>query len=393
MRVHSDCRHFDGFKPCRFRRPCEGCPEFDPPSHRVLLVNLDAMGDVVRTTALLGPLHRALPGAHVTWLTLPRAVPLLDHVDGVDRVLPLEPWIGPALRTLEFDLVLGVDKSIRGGGLTMAARAGERRGFGVDAHGSVIPLDERASTLYRLGLDDAEKFSINRLPETQLLCEAMGWTWERDPYRIRLSAVEQGSVERWRRARGLGEGDLLVGFNTGSSELFPYKRLTAADTAGLVDAVAGRCPGVQLALLGGPEDTERNGRIADLCQRRRPLLTPTTEGLRRGLQMVAACDLVVSGDSLGMHLAIGLGKPTVAWFGPSCHQEIDLYDDGAWVLADVDCRPCMRSRCDREPLCFTRVPLEPMAGQVARIVDRLGRDEVPQGSVLVGDWPSPPRIE
>lgn len=393
MKVHADCRHFDGFKPCRFRRPCEGCPEYDPPACRVLLINLDAMGDVVRTTALLAPLHRALRGAHVTWITLPRAVPLLDHVEGVDRVIGLDAWVGPALQTLEFDLVLGVDKSLRGGGLAMAARAGERRGFGIDGGGAVVPLNREAEYLYGLGLDDAEKFAVNRKPETQLLCEAMGWGWKRDRYGIRLGADEVAGVVHWRREQGIGEGEIVVGFNTGSSDLFPYKRLTVDDSVRLVDAVAERCPDVRLTLLGGPEDTNRNREIAARCRVRDPIQTPTDSGLRTGMQMVAGCDVVASGDSLGMHLAIGLGKPTVAWFGPSCHQEIDLYGGGAWVLGDVDCRPCMRSSCDNEPKCFARVPLGAMAEQVAAVVGRLEGGEDPPGEILVGDWPTASRIE
>ena len=174
MKVKTDCRHFDGYRPCRHRRDCDGCPHHDVPSRRVLLVNLDALGDVVRTTALLGPLHRAHPGAHVTWITAPRAVPLLDHVEGVDRVLPLEPWVPPLLQTLRFDLALGVDKSLRGGALTMAARAADRRGFGLDRHGAIVPLNDEAREMYELGLDDRAKFVDNRKSEPQLLCEAMG---------------------------------------------------------------------------------------------------------------------------------------------------------------------------------------------------------------------------
>ncbi len=393
MRVHADCRHFDGFKPCRFRRPCEGCPEFDRPAHRVLIVNLDALGDVVRTTALLAPLHRALPGAHVTWLTLPRARPLLEQVEGVDRILSLADWTPALLQVLQFDRVLGVDKSLHGGALTMAARATERRGFGLDAHGSVIPLNPEAGELYGLGLDDDLKFRVNSKPETRLLCEAMGWKWERDPYRLGLSDAEGAIAQRWRAEHGLAPGDALIGFNTGSSELFSYKRMTVEDSAGLVDRVAQRCPDAGLALLGGPEDGERNRRIADLCTARTPAQTPCDKGLRHGLAMVAACDVVTSGDSLGMHMAIGLGKPTVAWFGPSCHPEIDLYGRGAWVLADVDCRPCMRPRCDRPVKCFTRVPLSSMADQVAIQVEAVRRGEDPGPAVLVGDWPDPRRIE
>ena len=49
------------------------------------------------------------------------------------------------------------------------------------------------------------------------------------------------------------------------------------------------------------------------------------------------CDVVISGDSLGMHMAIALSKHVVAWFGPTSPQEIDLYDRGVKLLADRLC--------------------------------------------------------
>jgi heptosyltransferase-2 len=390
VKVYADCRYFDGYKPCRYGRPCTGCPHYDRPANRVLLVNLDALGDVLRTTALLGPLHREISSAHVTWLTLPQAVPLLDHVPGIDRVVPLTPWTATLLQTLRFDLVLGVDKSLAGGSLTLVARARERRGFGLDEHGSIIPLSPSAAALYRLGLDDRDKFVDNRKPETRLLSEAMGWTWRRDPYRVVLSDTERAAVRSWREAHGIRGGDIAVGFNTGSSAAYPDKHLGAAAQARLIDLIAEAHPGAALILLGGPEDTQRNGHIASLTTVRRPLESPTDEGLRRGLQMVAACDLVVTGDSLGMHMAIGLGKPVVAWFGLSCHQEIDLYGRGVWVLADVDCRPCWRRTCAVEPRCTERVPLDRMAEHTGRIIEALADGEAWQGEILVGPWPTWP---
>ncbi len=390
MRVYADCRHFDGYRPCRHRRTCAGCPHYDRPRQRVLLVNLDALGDVLRTTALLGPLHREVPGAHVTWLTLPRAVPLLENVPGIDRVLPLEPWTPATLETLRFDLVLGVDKSLAGGGLTMAANTRERRGFGLDEHGSIVPLTPDAETLYRLGLDDREKFVRNRKPETRLLCEAMGFTWRRDPYRVALTEAERGAVAHWREEHGIRGDDVVVGFNTGSSPEYPHKHLGDAAQASLIDRIAERHTQAIPVLLGGPEDEERNRRIAAMTRVRAPLLTPTDQGIRRGLQSVAACDLVVTGDSLGMHMAIALGKPVVAWFGLSCHQEIDLYGRGVWVLADVDCRPCWRRSCTREPRCTDRVPLDEMAAHAGHIITSLAAGEAWEGEILVGAWPTWP---
>jgi heptosyltransferase-2 len=76
---------------------------------------------------------------------------------------------------------------------------------------------------------------------------------------------------------------------------------------------------------------------------------------------VAACDTVVSGDSLGMHLAIGLRKWTVAWFGPTCEQEIDLYGRGRKILSAASCGPCWKRSCARETMCYDLVSIDQLA--------------------------------
>jgi heptosyltransferase II len=66
-------------------------------------------------------------------------------------------------------------------------------------------------------------------------------------------------------------------------------------------------------------------------------------------------DMVLSGCSLGLHIALGLKKPIVTWFGVSCSQEIDLFDRGIKLQSDVTCSPCWRKSCTNEPKCFNMV--------------------------------------
>ena len=56
-------------------------------------------------------------------------------------------------------------------------------------------------------------------------------------------------------------------------------------------------------------------------------------------------DVVVSSDSLGMHLAIALGKKVVALFGSTCPQEISLYGRGTKLFAGAPCSPCYKQTC------------------------------------------------
>ncbi|NUM75056.1 hypothetical protein HUU40_11905, partial [candidate division KSB1 bacterium] len=74
-----------------------------------------------------------------------------------------------------------------------------------------------------------------------------------------------------------------------------------------------------------------------------------------GIVLENLADIVVSGDSLGMHIAIGLKKYVVAWFGLSCAAEIDLYDRGVKIIRDLPCAPCWKKVCDMPhgPICVT----------------------------------------
>lgn len=339
---HTDCRHFTGYKPCRFQRACDGCPHHDPVQAEILLINLDALGDVLRTTAVLPAVRRAWPGARITWLTRPRAVPLLAHHPLIDRVLPLGPEALAELSARRFEVLLNVDKSRAAGAIAVRTEAADRRGFGIDRRGNIVPLTEDAGYLYATGLDDQLKFRDNQQSEPQMLCEAFGLPYARDRYVLHRppGAPLPGPPRK-------------VGFNTGCSPLYPFKKLPLATQEAAIRLIAAET-GEPVLLLGGPEDTERNAALAEALG---PLAeaTPTDQGLLAGAGHVDRCAVVVSGDSLGMHMAIGLGKHVVAWFGVTCPQEIDLYDRGVKLLAAVSCAPCWRRACENTPRCYDRV--------------------------------------
>jgi ADP-heptose:LPS heptosyltransferase len=336
----TDCRFFTGYRPCRYGGQCVGCDKHRPIELDILLINLDALGDVLRTTALLPAIRRQAPNARITWLTRPRALPLLEGNPDVDRVLSLGVEADILLRSLTFDVVLNADKSMTAGALAMQVNARERRGFGIDPTGAIIPLNSSAQHLYNMGLDDALKFHGNQRTAPDLLAEALGFEHRRDGYVLKLEHSEVGPPRR-------------VGFNTGCGPKWPLKKLSLDVTEASVRQIAA-ITGEPILLLGGPEDRDDHRslaqRLGSLVER-----TPLDRGLRHGAAQVDRCDVVVTGDSLGMHMAIALDKHVVAWFGPTSPQEIDLYDRGVKVLADVQCAPCWKPACPETIPCRERV--------------------------------------
>jgi heptosyltransferase-2 len=298
-----------------------------------------------------------------------------------------------------FDLALCPDKSIPAGALMATVRANEKRGFQVDEGGAIVPINPEAKYLYRLGLDNEEKFFNNTASEQQIVAEAMGFEYRRDRYTIVLTNEERERAREVRNITGVSDDEVLIGWNTGCSPRYSYKRLTIQDQVELMHMTWGFLPRkdqVRFALLGGgSEDEARNRQIGDLLARRQVPTTQTAckQGLRSGISSVAACDMIVSGDSLGMHLGVGLKKPVVAWFGMTCHQEIDLYGRGIKVLSSVPCRPCWQSSCDLETKCFRELPWSSMAGAVAEMAATLAEGGVWKEERLLGDFPPRNRVQ
>jgi ADP-heptose:LPS heptosyltransferase len=361
------CRHFSGYKPCFPGTRCfEQCVDFAPIGKKILLINLDAMGNVLATTSILPALKRKYPESTLTWLTEKNTAPLLQHNPLVDRILVWDPENRMILSQMTFDVAMNVDKSLRSGAFVMGVRAKKKMGFGMNENGQIVPLNREAGENYRLGLDDHEKFRVNQKTVPQLECEEFGLSYARDEYILNLSDAEKAYCSQYARERGLDGQHLVVGFNTGCSELYPNKKMTIEQHVTLIHRLSG-IPGIRLLLLGGPEDTERNAEIVrqvgdDV------LSTPTTEGVRRGLCYINLADVVISGDSFGMHAAIGLKKHVIVWFGVSCSQEIDLFGRGLKLVpTGLECSPCWKKSCPFGLECIDAIDLEKIIGEVHRV--------------------------
>jgi heptosyltransferase-2 len=364
--VIQDCKHFSGYKPCFPGVLCqEECAHPDPFGTRILLVNLDAMGNVLATTSILPAIKRKYPVSTITWLTEKNTAALLRDNPLVDRVMIWDAESILILGQMRFDVLMNVDKSRRSGAIAMMVSARKKLGFGMNKDGQIIPLTREAEGNYRLGLDDHLKFRVNRKTVAELECEEFGLAFKRDEYILPLSAEEVAFCSLYRRRHGLSGSDVIVGFNTGCSELYPNKKMTVDQHVHLINRLFA-LPGVKLVLVGGPEDTARNDEIVrqvgDLVHS-----TPTTEGLRRGICYENICDVIISGDSFGMHVAIALKKYVIVWFGVSCWAEIDLFGRGIKLVPDgLECSPCWKRSCPYHLECLDMIDLDRIVQEVEK---------------------------
>jgi len=368
-----DCRYFLGDRPCRFKRICEGCPEYSPMGKRILIVKLAAIGDVLRTTPLLPGLKRAYPRSHITWVVDKEALPLLKNNPLIDRLLPFDFSALLPLEFEAFDLILGLEKETRGAALVSKIKATEKRGFGLGENGNIFPLNPASEYAFFLGLSDELKFYRNEKPYPELIFEIAEIEYQQDEYLLFIEKEDVAFAGRFVKKARLKKGETIIGLNTGAGDVFANKAWTFEGYVKLIRSLKKR-PQTRLLLLGGPREKERNRKI--LQKVGGAVIDGRCDNtLGRFAALVNLCDLVVTGDTIALHLAIGLKKKVVALFGPTCAQEIELYGRGTKIVSRLSCAPCYRRVCSRVPTCMQAVSAEEVLKNVNSLLDCPQRTE------------------
>src|SRR3989339_2221331 len=114
IKYNLNCKYFIFDRPCKYHKQkdiiCSNCTYCKKIDKRILIIKLDALGDVLRTLSILPSLKKKYPNSYITWITRKNALPLFKNLDLVDRVIDYEdPLSITLLHTTKFDIVINVD--------------------------------------------------------------------------------------------------------------------------------------------------------------------------------------------------------------------------------------------------------------------------------------------
>jgi lipopolysaccharide heptosyltransferase III len=347
--LETDCRHFRWDRPCAPHKAegvtCPDCTHHDPVQTRLLITKLAAVGDVLRTTSFLAAIRKKYPGASITWVTSPAARELVEGNALVDHV-----WMpdDPRLRRFRFDVVLGPDADPQTAAIAGFVAAGTKLGYTAADSGEVIAANDAAEHWFRMGIDDARK---KRNTETyqSLVAKVL----ELDPAGVTEPILEPSDQDHARaravRASLAFDGH-VVGINTGAGSRWERKRWDVDHQQRLVEMLAER--GIGVLLLGGPEEAGTHQRLIPDSPKSPVISAGTDHNYHAFAALVEQCDVLVTGDTLALHVACARRVPIIALFGPTSTAEIELYGRGEKIVPeDLPCLGCYLPTCDVDPHC------------------------------------------
>jgi len=256
------------------------------------------LGDAVMALPLLRALRASRPDAELTLIGRAAFAPLIEKSGVADRFEPLPPR-GPGYfahfwwwRARFPDSYLLFTNSLRGDLEAWLTRCPQR--FGIVRRGKWRPLLTRG---YRLPPDFDEKQNHQFvLWENYLRAFGLAVSPDRTPL--------QSAIQNPKSKTRIG---LIVG-----SENAPEKRWPVAHWRALIAAL----PQAWFVIFGTGGDAPIAAAVAEGLGPRVENLAGRTD-LPAFAGQLAACSLLVTNDTGGMHLANALGVPLIALFGPT----------------------------------------------------------------------------
>ncbi|MCX6150411.1 MAG: glycosyltransferase family 9 protein [Ignavibacteriales bacterium] len=356
MILKTDCKHFPGDRPCIPNKTkgikCNTCREYSPITFKILIIKLDAPGDVLRTTSLLPSLKKKYPDSFISWLTRESSKDLFKNNPLINQLLIFENADTISrLLVEEFDLLIHPDASPVSSPLASLVKTKEKKGFVLNSHGRVVAINKEAEDWFEMGAFDEFK-KKNEKTYQQIIHEIAGLEYKKSKIQLFLGKEEVEFKNEFEKKFELGKHKYLVGLNTGASKRWQYKKWRLDGYIELIQELSNR-KDVGVLLYGGPEEEESN----KILMRKFPFLidTGTRNSFRKFFALLDLADVLVTGDTMALHAATALGKKIVCLFGPTSPAEIEDYGLIQKVLPDLNCLVCYKQTCDFVPSCMDKI--------------------------------------
>lgn len=278
------------------------------PEPLFLAVRLSSLGDIVHTFPAVAALRESFPAANITWVTHPRWEFLVHSSGLASEVWTVETRALSSLRqTIQRLRQVSWGAAIDYQGLWKSAMlpffGGARRRIGFS---SATIREFGVPLLYTDRVNTSKAHIAEQNGDLSVRAGAQRGT---APVTLQIPRQDQAAVCARLRAQGLDRYVVLSPGGGWRSKCWPAERF-AALCRKLRESLNLRC-----VVNAGPDDEDLAATLVAASSDAAPVVYRTSLAELMALLRGAAC--IVSGDTGPLHLAVALGTPAVALFGPT----------------------------------------------------------------------------
>nr|MBC8204653.1 glycosyltransferase family 9 protein [FCB group bacterium] len=347
------------------------------PYKRILLVKFWGIGNIVRLSPTLKAIRARFPEAKITFITLNRNRGIYEDCGLYDEALYLKLDSIRAflwdiikkffiLRAKKFDLVIDLEPLANFAEIvTFYVGVGARVGFNMTGRRSLFTIkapfreDEHISkSFFRI----LSPFGV--IISDELL-----------PLPIPLEDKDRQYTERLLSDESIDAKSLIVGMNVNASNVADARRWPPEKFAQLADRIAEELK-AQLIYIGAPDERERVQNVIDNTSNGGVNIAGRTS-LKQTIAAMEMMNIFITNDSGPMHLAMAMGIPTVAIFGPESPVRYGpISDKHIAIFKNYDCSPCIffvqakKIKCRQDAKCIRDITVDEVFEGVKTLYQR-----------------------
>lgn len=287
-----------------------------------------SLGDVVRTTPILWALKEKYPDSVISWLVSEPAEPLILGNELIDRILVWDSFVPFQLMKERFDVLINLEKIPGICALSDMIDAWVKYGFRFDSNSGQYHA-------YEKGLDFISYIESKRTNSAkgywqQALIEMLGVTWREQSYNIGYKPKTTEIFD--------------VGFNFEVGSKWPLKALPMEVWKELEGRLSQK--GYSISWQQG------------------------TKNLNDYMDWINSCRMIITNDSLGLHLAFMFKKKLIGLFGPTDPNEVYFYYGCKLIKSPTKCHlmPCCAAKCQTGLYCMRDIEAETIEHSVIEIM-------------------------
>lgn len=335
----------------------------------ILVVKLSAIGDVIHALPVSYAIKETYPDAHLTWVVEPPAYELLTMNPCIDEIIRFEKkefksiggflsHYGPLRRRIQqrsYDAVLDLQGLFKSAAIARLAKAPVKLGM--------CNMREFSD---RISKPVVGPNSDGHIVERYLdVARAIGCRVEKVVFPLTVPEREEDLTRRIFSQAGADMGNPYVVFAVGAN--WPNKRWPTESFAALGDWLYEHRL-IPVLVGGGPVDEQR---AAEICAQTEipPIDLVGRTNFKQLTCVLQNARIVVGGDTGPVHLAAGVGTPTIMLMGPTDANRNGPYGQlGNAIEADRPCRHCWKRACPKGMDCLAAIPVQQAEQKISALL-------------------------
>jgi heptosyltransferase-2 len=318
----------------------------------VLIIKLGAIGDVIRTTSVLPGLREKYKNCRIDWVTKKESFDVLKNNSLINSAYIMGNAAIKKLKRKKYDLIVSLDDDYEACGL--ASKISFKKIVGAYLEDNQKKYTKDSALWFDMGLisrfgkrkADELKAKNNKTYQS-IMHLILGLKYKKQEPILVLNGKESDFGKKFAKKYGIKKSDIAIGINTGAGGRWQDKKLSVEKTAELVGKLH-KIKNVKLLLFGGPEEKKRNEKIKNLAGNK-IIDAGCGNSLMKFASLVNLCDVLVTSDSLALHIGVALKKKIVAFFYPTSSREIELYGRGVKIIGKGKDYCSYKPKCDYPP--------------------------------------------